>query len=615
DRAFTAIIDSNLTTLLVCLFLFLVFKWVGMEEVRGFAITLGLGVVFSMFTALVVTRWIFLALLNLKVITRPLPMLRLLPKVRINWMSKRYLFWAVSLFLVVMGLASLFWQGRDILGIEFSSGTQAMLKLQDDALVEDQLPNDALVRQALLAQARQSAEKTTDETKKKKINDLVATARVETVLNANRVEEFLKLYGDGSGKVAIGDWTARKKNPRFFELLDANKDGLLEKAELDARLGDTTYQISTTVTDVKLLRDTADEAFGPALQRRIPCSYELAKGKQMPTMGVRLEPSGTTRISGEVVTAAGPAYRDELLDYEDGVLFVVEKVTPPLTVGQLQERIRDIRLQPDFGPWSVNPYKVMGVTPAGEETFRALAVLARPADPDQLQNQAGLKQFLDGEADVLDNALRREDPIVVVSFDAAIAGETAQLAVVVVVMSWLAIVAYLWLRFGSVQWGLAAVICLVHDVIVVVGLVAASGWLFNTSVGRILGVGSFKIDLAMVAALLTVIGYSVNDTIVIFDRIRENRGKLRTVTGECINDSINQTLPRTLLTSFTTFLVVFIMYAWGGPGIKAFSYALLMGIIFGTYSSVAVASPLLLGFKQAIVAKIAGPGNDEPAKA
>ena len=120
------------------------------------------------------------------------------------------------------------------------------------------------------------------------------------------------------------------------------------------------------------------------------------------------------------------------------------------------------------------------------------------------------------------------------------------------------------------------------------------------------------VDLPMVAALLTVIGYSVNDTIVVFDRIRENRGKLKTVTGECINNSINQTLSRTLLTSFTTFIVVSIMYVWGGPGIKAFNFALMTGIIIGTYSSVAIASPLLLGFKQAIVAKITKTAPDEP---
>jgi len=174
------------------------------------------------------------------------------------------------------------------------------------------------------------------------------------------------------------------------------------------------------------------------------------------------------------------------------------------------------------------------------------------------------------------------------------------------VLSWVGIVAYLWFRFGSIRGGLAAVVCLIHDVIIVVCLVAVSGWLHTTWIGRALMINSFKIDLAMVAAVLTVIGYSVNDTIVVFDRIRENRGKLATVSPLVINTSINQTLSRTLLTSGTTMIVVMVMYVWGGVGIHAFSYALLAGILFGTYSSVAIASPLLMGFRRALVARTAG---------
>ena len=103
----------------------------------------------------------------------------------------------------------------------------------------------------------------------------------------------------------------------------------------------------------------------------------------------------------------------------------------------------------------------------------------------------------------------------------------------------------------------------------------------------------FKIDLPMIAALLTVIGYSLNDTIVVFDRIRENRGRLGDLSTSVINRSINQTLPRTVLTSLTTFMVVMVMYVFGGSGIAGFSYALLVGIVAGTYSSIAIAAPLL----------------------
>ena len=96
------------------------------------------------------------------------------------------------------------------------------------------------------------------------------------------------------------------------------------------------------------------------------------------------------------------------------------------------------------------------------------------------------------------------------------------------------------------------------------------------------------------AALLTIIGYSLNDTIVILDRIRENRGKLPIPTADIVNRSINQTISRTVLTSFTTLLAVVIMYAAGGSGIRPFAFALLIGIVVGTYSSVAIAAPLVV---------------------
>jgi len=203
-------------------------------------------------------------------------------------------------------------------------------------------------------------------------------------------------------------------------------------------------------------------------------------------------------------------------------------------------------------------------------------------------------------------SLRREEATVGINFDPAIAGGAAQSAIFAIVMSWFAIVIYVWVRFGSIRWGLAAVVCLIHDVVIVVGLLAATVWMADTALGGLLGIGSFKIDLAMVAAILTVIGYSVNDTIVVFDRIRENRGKLATVSVMALNSSVNQTLGRTLLTSTTTLIVVMIMYVAGGAAIRPFSFALLAGVLFGTYSSIAVASPLLMGFRKALVVRTVG---------
>jgi SecD/SecF fusion protein len=140
---------------------------------------------------------------------------------------------------------------------------------------------------------------------------------------------------------------------------------------------------------------------------------------------------------------------------------------------------------------------------------------------------------------------------------------------------------------------MAANIALVHDVCITLGAVTACGYIAITSLGKMLLIGDFKIDLAMIAAFLTLIGYSLNDTIVIFDRIRENRRKAQLVPMT-ITNSINQTISRTLLTSLTTFIVVFIMYIFGGEALRGFTFAIGLGVIVGTYSSIAIAAPVLL---------------------
>jgi SecD/SecF fusion protein len=163
---------------------------------------------------------------------------------------------------------------------------------------------------------------------------------------------------------------------------------------------------------------------------------------------------------------------------------------------------------------------------------------------------------------------------------------------VALLASLMGIILYIWIRFQRVIFGLAAVVALVHDVLVTLGAIALSYWL--AGIFGFLLIEEFKISLPIVAALLTIIGYSLNDTIVVFDRIREVRGKSPELTGAMINKSINQTLSRTLLTSFTTLVVVLILYCIGGDGIHGFAFALVVGVTVGTYSSIFVASPVLL---------------------
>ncbi|MCP4375092.1 MAG: protein translocase subunit SecF, partial [bacterium] len=290
-------------------------------------------------------------------------------------------------------------------------------------------------------------------------------------------------------------------------------------------------------------------------------------------------------------------------DFASGAVITIRGLSPKMTERELQERIENTQMQPDFASQTQNRVKVVALaTGAGNATVSDFAIFSRPAE----NAPQDIKTIASDLSTLLTQSLEREEAIVAINFDAAIASEAAQSAIVAIIMSWIAIVLYVWVRFGSARWGLAAVVCLIHDVVIVVGLLAATVWITGTGLGDALGISSFKIDLVMVAAILTVIGYSVNDTIVVFDRIRENRGKLSSVSVMALNSSINQTLGRTLLTSTTTLIVVMIMYVYGGDAIRPFSFALLAGILFGTYSSIAIASPLLMGLRNALVAKTAG---------
>ena len=143
----------------------------------------------------------------------------------------------------------------------------------------------------------------------------------------------------------------------------------------------------------------------------------------------------------------------------------------------------------------------------------------------------------------------------------------------------LAIMAYLWFRFEW-QFGVAGVASLLHDVIAIIGVFALLGYEFN---------------LTIVAAILTIAGYSINDSVVVFDRIRENMRKFKTMPFiELLDLSINQTLSRTFLTGLTTIMVLICLYVLGGEVLRGFSFAMLFGVIIGTYSSVFVAVPLLV---------------------
>ena len=159
-----------------------------------------------------------------------------------------------------------------------------------------------------------------------------------------------------------------------------------------------------------------------------------------------------------------------------------------------------------------------------------------------------------------------------------VSNELLRAGLLAISLSLAAMLFYIWIRFEW-QFSLVAIIALIHDVIITVGIFSFL---------------AYEVNLSIVAAVLTIVGYSMNDTVVIFDRIRENLKKYSKISIAEISDlSINQTLSRTLITSVTTLLALFSIYIFGGAILKGFSFAMIIGVIVGTYSSIFVATPIL----------------------
>ena len=168
--------------------------------------------------------------------------------------------------------------------------------------------------------------------------------------------------------------------------------------------------------------------------------------------------------------------------------------------------------------------------------------------------------------------------------------------VMAVSLAILAILVYIWFRFEW-QFGLGAIVALTHDVLSTIGIFALLGLEFN---------------LSTVAAVLTIAGYSINDTVVVYDRVRENLRKYKKKDfGELLNESVNQTLSRTVMTSVTTLLALLALYFLGGAVIKDFSFAMIWGVIIGTYSSICLAVPMLMYLNVNRGGALAGEDDDD----
>lgn len=606
ERALPTILDANITTLITCVVLY----YIGTEEIKGFALVLGLGLVISMFTALVVTRVVFTLLAKYNVIKR-LPMLRFFKRPNFDWLSLHKKLWVLSACILIAALVLFPLRGDDKYGIEFRGGTSIQVELKSAGLMdigevrravkqggENLMAAFEPIKQAELKTDRQQATLTfqgvsadyltvalrsfmEDELEKGSVQQVDArtvTFRIKAIkgLNAEKVRtliherlaEQMRRTGDQLASAQVQ--TVGDENMQFSIVTVATAEEMVRKAILD-------------VMGAKLNIQPAIK-FDPAIR-----SFPVTERRLRDVIG---EP----RATGDV------------LDYRGGVVLVVGELDPAVTVQQVKERIDSMRYKPDFQKLRGRESDVIGLAAAAGQDLAALAeadvrytrlafVVADSNYPYDRDEALWKRELVEPERALLEVALRRTSEFQqVTQFAPQVASQAKMSALAALIVAFAAIIMYLWVRFGTPRHGIAAVIALCHDVLVCVAFVCAASYVADTQWGQMLLLQDFKLNLPLVAAFLTVIGYSVNDTIVVYDRIRENRGKRTDITPQIINQSFNQTLGRTVLTSLTTLAVMVVMYIFGGEGVRGFSFVMIIGTIVGTYSSMAIASPLLLGW-------------------
>ena len=496
-RAFTTIVDANVTTLIVAVVLYTI----GTDQVRGFAVTLFIGIVMSMFTALYVGRLLFDVWERRKHRERIRMLSILKPGTAFNFIGWRKVTTVFSLVLITGGVVAFWNRGQDNLDIDFRGGLVVSFGFKEPHAVSE-------------------------------VREKLENKRGETPFDASFTLE--KLAQEQEDQLSE---TGRQFRLRTTTTQKEKKIGGLNSTLQgwisDSFVDQSTFNLQTVSIDVGEVKEI------PATDGQKGVSHQVTL---------------TFNTEGRVPQDNVESYVAEGLDPQN---------QRPDAVGT------EFKVEADAAD-SGKVFLVSFVPRLDTQTVQA--ALDRMA-----RQQNGKPRF-----DELN------------SFDSAVAVEMQTSALLAMLFSLVAIVGYIWFRFQRIDFGLAAVVALVHDVMIVLGGVALAGLASGNSISDLMLLRDFKVNLPMIAAFLTIVGYSLNDTIVVFDRIREVRGKNPSLTAEMVNLSLNQTLSRTLLTSMTTLMVVVILYIFGGEGIHGFAFCLVLGVLVGTYSSIYVASPALL---------------------
>ena len=259
------------------------------------------------------------------------------------------------------------------------------------------------------------------------------------------------------------------------------------------------------------------------------------------------------------------------IDFKGGTLVAVN-YTEAVDINKIRSSMANVSIEGQKFDFSKEEIKHFG-----DETNVAIRIASMEDEPPRFANRVA-----ESLADVYPDLVPTEQNEFILSIDKVgpkVGAELSSDAILAILYALGFILIYISIRF-EFKYAIGAIAALTHDVLITLGVFSVLG---------------YEISLAVIAAFLTIVGYSLNDTIVIFDRVRENVKSLKGASIESvINQSINDSLSRTIITSLTTFLVVLILFLVGGEVIHTFSFAMIVGVIIGTYSSIFVASPVVI---------------------
>jgi SecD/SecF fusion protein len=643
DRAFTTIFDSNITTVIVGIVLYII----GSDQVKGFAVTLIIGLFANLFTAITFTRLIF----DLAEKKRWLTKINMTPTLRpthFDFVGKQRWCIGASAAIILIGLAAAFSRGVTLFDIDFAGGTSVHVLFNEDKplairdvrqMVAGKLPD------VTVSDVRGTSEK---EDTHFKIDTSLGNAssivqsfdhRDSNRDGALSEEEFLSEFsGERQGRVF--DSVKRR-----FTDLDGDRDGKLTRNEftinvedvkvywLEAIFGERLRRNSVTVTPPEAIaaagakpREIRGEVSGPSVLGLAPAALMLVAQADD---AAKPDVKAAEKVPDKAAEVKPDASKDKAADGSKSDTTPASKEKPATDVKKDEVKKDDVKKDTDPATATAGDVKADSLElktrttlsfaePLSRDdvlfTLRTAATAAGVAEPrlratktDALETTATARQWLvetsasPAELEKIVQSMQQQLAGVPLfpaanSIGGQVAARTQWNAIVALIVSFLAIIIYVWIRFQKVVYGVAGVVALVHDVLVTFGFIAISSYLVSAIGAPIesLGITEFKINLPVVAAFMTIIGFSINDTIVIFDRIRELKGKLPYLTADIVNSSVNQMLGRTFITSATVITVVVILYGWGGAEIHGFAFAMLVGLISGVYSTWFVATPIVL---------------------